>query len=128
MTARFRHEHPGIYDAVETHRDRLYRLITRKAQFMLAFTSRAKCSTALLAFFLFLVANSSKESRKRLVRIIHPSAQPLSVQLILGQRAWSAAMFDEIRSIDLDNLETIGDFATAYIGIALLPTPRGLYL
>lgn len=86
---------------------------------MLAFGSRAKCPTDLLAFFLFLVANSSKESRKRLVRIItHPSAQPLSVQLLLGQRVWSAAMFDEIRSIDLDNLESAGDFATAYIGVA----------
>lgn len=65
------------------------------------------------------MANATAEGRRRLVRIIsHPEVQPIALQYLLGQQTWSVDMFDEYPHIDLDDVESIGDFFTAYIGVA----------
>ncbi|RYP06847.1 hypothetical protein DL764_002895 [Monosporascus ibericus] len=68
-----------VLEAIETHKDRLYRVITRTAQFMLSVESRYD-SRVHYGWFMLVVANASVESRKRLVRIMsHPGVQRIAL-------------------------------------------------
>lgn len=64
------------------------------------------------------MANTTVESRKRLVRIIsHPEVQLVTLQFLLGQGTWSADMFDEYPPIQLYDLRSIRRFFIAYLGV-----------
>ncbi|KFA54331.1 hypothetical protein S40293_04818 [Stachybotrys chartarum IBT 40293] len=111
----------AISEAVERYRNRLYRLITRIAQFMLAVGDR--CQSAIpREWYLVIIANASAENRQRLVRIITcPGVQPVALQYLLEQRNWPVDLFDGYHHIGLKNCDATGDFFTAYNGLAHCP-------
>lgn len=93
---------------------------------MLAIGSRRQYPPLSGGWFLFIVANASKESRQRLVRLLTcPNIQPLDIQYILGQDRWTYDMFDYFPQIDLDNPVSIGDHFSSYVGVAHAPDSSG---
>ena len=118
MLANILNKYPAISEALERYRDRLYRLITRIAHFMLAVGDRFQTAIP-REWYLLIVTNASAERRRRLVRIMTcPGVQPIALQYLLGQQSWSADMFDRYPHTDLANCDAIGDFFTAYTGLA----------
>jgi len=93
---------------------------------MLAIGSRRQYPLQSEGWFLFIVANASKESRQRLVRLLTcPNIQLLDIQYILGQDRWTYDMFDYFPQIDLDNPVSIGDHFSSYVGVAHAPNGSG---
>ncbi|KAH7010027.1 hypothetical protein EDB80DRAFT_417858 [Ilyonectria destructans] len=116
-----------VLKAIEAHKDRLYRVITRTAQFMLSFDSQHDSGIS-YEWFMLIVANASVESRQRLVRIMsHPRVQPIALQFLLGQRIWTKDMFNWYPKTDLHNLGLVDDFFSAYFGVAHCPDATSLY-
>ena len=67
-------------------------------------------------------------SRRRLVRLLtHPAVHPVYIQFLLGKNQWSTDMFEYFPQIDIEHPQSIGDFFSAYIGVAHCPT-EGTYL
>ncbi|GAB0134306.1 homocitrate synthase [Epichloe bromicola] len=111
-------KYPAISEALERYRDRLYRLITRIAHFMLAVGNRFQTAIP-REWYLLIMTNASAERRRRLVGIMTcPSVQPIALQYLLGQQSSSANMFDRYPHTDLANCDAIGEFCTASTGLA----------
>lgn len=92
-------DNADVLKAIQAHKDRLYRVITRTAQFMLSFDSQHD-SRISCGWSMSVVANASVESRKRLVRIMsHPRVQPIDLQFLLGQRIWTKDMLSILKLI-----------------------------
>ncbi|KAJ4327966.1 hypothetical protein N0V84_001641 [Fusarium piperis] len=113
---------PDIKRCVETYRQHVRTLIKSLAQFMLAAASYERLPRCMRGWFLYIVANATKESRERLLNLLtHPSIQLLAMQYLLGQPVWWPSMFDSIKHrIDVKNAKERGDAVTAYIAIGHL--------
>ncbi|KAF5006984.1 hypothetical protein FDECE_6666 [Fusarium decemcellulare] len=110
---------PEAKKAVAAHRQRMATVVRRMAQLVLGIGSYEQCPLVMRGWFLFCVANASREARDRLVRIMtHPSAQSLAIQCALGRDTWTAAMFDRLPRINLEDPNSVGDVVTAYLGVA----------
>lgn len=117
---------PEINRSIEKHRARYYDLLTNQAKFMLAVGSRDLYSREAEGWLLFIVANASRESRERLLRLFtHPKIQPLDIQYILGQDIWANDMFDYFPRLDIENPTSIGNHLSSYIGVAQVPHDNG---
>jgi hypothetical protein len=95
---------PEIDRAVERFQAWYLELITNIACFMLATGSRVPYTIASTGWFLVIVVNARKESRKQLLQLLtHSNILPLDIQYIFGQDLWTYDMFDYLPHIDLQN-------------------------
>ncbi|RSL63879.1 hypothetical protein CEP54_004945 [Fusarium duplospermum] len=113
---------PDIKRCVETYRQQVRALITSLAQLMLAAINRDGLPRSMQGWFLYIVANATKECRERLLNLLtHASVQQLGLQYRLGQPVWWPTMLDPIwPRIDLARAKEGGDFVTAYIAVGHL--------
>ncbi|KAF5006985.1 hypothetical protein FDECE_6667 [Fusarium decemcellulare] len=124
-----------IMRGVSVFRKRIGTIVDRLVQFFLCVGQRDNCPHLMRGWFLFCLANASKDARYRLVRLLsHPSVIDPSTQYILGLSEWSVDLLDAMTHIDLDkftNRKKRNDrktnsirqqFVTAYAGVAHCPS------
>lgn len=78
-------------------------------------------------WFIFILANSTRECRERLARMLC-CAQGQDVQFLLGLSSWSNDMFDLLPQVDLEHPSSIGQVFSSYIGVARTSARTDLYV
>ena len=76
----------------------------------------------------FLAANATRDSRERLLRILHHgSVQPLAMQYAPGQKTWSTDLFDSFDPLYIDDKGSLDNSFSQYHGICQTAEATWIY-